>query len=73
MTVSFISIGAENENFDIDLERYSRMTTYDQPFEMMLVWKNGKWLISGLSSLGWASTIAFSYREDITKSMHEAN
>lgn len=73
MTVSFISIGAENENFDIDLERYSRMTTYDQPFEMTLVWKNGKWLISGLSSLGWADTIAFSYREDITKSMHEAN
>lgn len=84
MTVEFIEIGSENENFDIDTERYNRMSTHDQTFEMTLVWENGKWFISGLSSsdpsikgrpdpLGWADTIAFSYRPDITKSMHETN
>ncbi len=84
MTVGFIKIGAENDNFDIDLERYCRMSTHDQPFEMTLVWKNGKWSVSGLGSsdpsvkgcpdpLGWADTIAFSYRPEITESMHETN
>ena len=84
MTVGFINIGAENDNFDIDLERYCRMSTHDQTFEMTLVWKNGKWFISDLSSsdpsikgrpcpLCWADSIAFSYRPDITKSMHETN
>lgn len=84
MTVGFIKIGAENDNFDIDTERYDRMSTHDQTFEMTLVWKNGKWFISGLSSsdpsikgrpdpLGWADTIAFSYRPDITKLMYETS
>lgn len=83
MTVGFIEIGAENENFDIDTERYCRMSMHDRPFEMDLLWKNGKWFISDLSnsdpsikgrpcSICLADTIAFSYREDITKSMHEA-
>ena len=73
MTVSFISIGSENENFDIDLERYDRMMIFDRPFEMSLVWENGKWLISDLSGFYWGDSIAFSYREDITRSMHETN
>ncbi|MDE7195033.1 MAG: hypothetical protein K2O14_13855 [Oscillospiraceae bacterium] len=72
LTVHFISIGAENENFDIDTEVYCRNPINDEPFDIMLVWENGRWFISDINGLTDESCIAFSYREDITKSMHEA-
>lgn len=70
--VDVINIGADNENFDIDLEYYCRMMEHDQQFNMTLIWENEHWLISDISN-GYEDKIGYSYRKDITRSMHETN
>lgn len=70
--VDVINIGADNENFDIDLEYFCRMMEHDQQFNMTLIWENEHWLISDISN-GFEDNIGYSYREDMTRSMHETN
>ncbi len=69
MLVEFTEIGTDNEDFEIDREKYRQTPERDRRFIMTLVRDNGKWLISDCGV--YKEIIGYAYRSDIAMSSAE--